>query len=75
MDAASIAVLRRWLSWRMTYPRESAELLRMNNPDTFAQLVHNASLGACLDSDFTGTGGAHDSLHFLFNALAHTHPN
>ena len=63
------AELCEWLAWRLQYPDEAVELIKRNDPVAFQILVDNLAAGACIGTDFSGTGGAHDAVTYLFQAL------
>ena len=59
-----------WLTWRMQYPTHTIECVRRWWPVHFTRLVRNFSYGAVVDSDFSGSGGAHCAFHYATVALA-----
>ena len=69
MDSSLHAQLGEWLDWRLAYPDEAVELIKRNDPVAFQNLVDNLAAGACIGTDFSGTGGAHDAITYLFQAL------
>ena len=73
MDPAIVCQLRSWLEWRMRYPFQSVALVQKMCPELLRRLLGNLDKrggGCCMDSDYSGTGGAHDAMAFLFLALA-----